>query len=75
MNDDVIFQKGTETYGEIEAVIAEGTHNRTVAATNMNATSSRAHTIVSIVFQQKAPNDAGQMMTKSSQIGKNISNC
>ena len=34
----------------------------------MNATSSRAHTIVSIMFQQKSPNEAGQMMTKSSQI-------
>ena len=34
----------------------------------MNETSSRAHTIVSIMFQQKSPNEAGQMMTKSSQI-------
>lgn len=34
----------------------------------MNETSSRAHTIVSIMFQQKSPNDAGQMMTKSSII-------
>ncbi len=29
------------TYKEIEAKIEEGTRNRTIAATNMNATSSR----------------------------------
>ena len=29
-----------------------GTANRTIAATNMNATSSRAHTIVCISFEQ-----------------------
>ena len=29
-----------------------GTNNRTVGATNMNATSSRAHTIVTIIFKQ-----------------------
>jgi hypothetical protein len=31
-----------------------GSTNRTIAVTNMNATSSRAHTIVSIIFQQKS---------------------
>ncbi len=31
----------------------QGTKNRTIAATNMNATSSRAHTIVAINFTQK----------------------
>jgi hypothetical protein len=29
-----------------------GTKNRTVAATQMNATSSRAHTIITIEFKQ-----------------------
>lgn len=29
-----------------------GTKNRTVAATQMNATSSRAHTVISIEFKQ-----------------------
>ena len=43
----------------------EGTRNRTVAATQMNATSSRAHTIVNINFTQKSINDAGQEMAKS----------
>ena len=46
----------------------EGTTNRTVAATNMNATSSRAHTIVGIHFVQKAKNQAGQEMAKTSIV-------
>jgi len=41
------------SYGEIEALIAEGTKARTIAATNMNKTSSRAHTVVTIYFKQK----------------------
>lgn len=39
-------------YTDIEHRIAEGTENRTIAATNMNATSSRAHTVVTISFDQ-----------------------
>ena len=35
-------------YEEISARMEEGTVNRTVASTNMNATSSRAHTIVGV---------------------------
>ena len=38
-------KKDVNSYPEIEGFIDEGTKNRTVAATNMNATSSRAHTI------------------------------
>lgn len=38
---------------EIEQKIEEGTTNRSIAATNMNETSSRAHTIVSIEIIQK----------------------
>ena len=38
-------KKDVNSYPEIERFIDEGTKNRTVAATNMNATSSRAHTI------------------------------
>ena len=41
------------SYDEISAKQEEGTLNRTVASTNMNATSSRAHTIVGITFVQK----------------------
>lgn len=55
-------------YPDIESRIEEGTRNRTVAATNMNATSSRAHTIVAISFSQKGANAAGQMMTKTSIV-------
>lgn len=56
------------SYADIEGRIAEGTVNRTVAATNMNATSSRAHTVVAINFAQKAKNEAGKSMTKTSII-------
>jgi hypothetical protein len=40
------------SYNDIEHRISEGTENRTIAATNMNATSSRAHTVVTIYFNQ-----------------------
>ncbi|XP_061187944.1 kinesin-like protein KIF28P [Saccostrea echinata] len=56
------------SYTDIENKISEGTRNRTVAATNMNATSSRAHTIVAITFVQKTPNETGQSMTRSSSV-------
>ena len=35
-------------YKEISERMEEGNVNRTIASTNMNATSSRAHTIVGI---------------------------
>lgn len=57
-----------KNYKDIEDRIAEGTKNRTIASTNMNATSSRAHTIVAVTFVQKAKNQEGQLMTKSSII-------
>eukprot|EP00003_Mantamonas_plastica_P001305 TRINITY_DN1093_c1_g2_i2.p1 TRINITY_DN1093_c1_g2~~TRINITY_DN1093_c1_g2_i2.p1 ORF type:complete len:570 (-),score=202.76 TRINITY_DN1093_c1_g2_i2:56-1765(-) len=41
------------SYDEINSWIENGTENRTVAATKMNATSSRAHTVVAIMFTQK----------------------
>ena len=34
--------------------------NRTIGSTNMNATSSRAHTVTQLVFKQKFFNDAGK---------------
>lgn len=37
-----------ENYEQIQKVMDMGTKNRTIAATQMNATSSRAHTIISI---------------------------
>ncbi len=56
------------SYEGIVKLTDEGTANRTIAATNMNATSSRAHTIVTVTLLQKYKNDAGQEMTKSSMI-------
>ena len=38
-------------YDEISARMEEGNVNRTIASTNMNATSSRAHTIVGIKYR------------------------
>ncbi|XP_033111082.1 kinesin-like protein KIF28P [Anneissia japonica] len=57
-----------KSYEDINGRINEGTRNRTIASTKMNATSSRAHTIVSITFAQKGLNDAGKNMTKTSII-------
>jgi hypothetical protein len=39
------------SYKQISAKMEEGNVNRTIASTNMNATSSRAHTIVGISKQ------------------------
>eukprot|EP00794_Sanderia_malayensis_P003504 gene3504-4004_t len=56
------------SYKDIDAHIEAGTKSRTVASTNMNATSSRAHTIVAINFSQKGDNAAGQSTTMTSII-------
>lgn len=40
------------SYAEIEAQIEIGKKNRSIGSTNMNATSSRAHTILTIYFKQ-----------------------
>jgi len=44
-----------------------GTKNRTIAATQMNATSSRAHTVITIEFKQKITKD-GVKVEKISMI-------
>lgn len=54
-------------YEEITAKMEEGTINRTVASTNMNATSSRAHTIVGIHFIQKSK-ASGKEMAKGAVV-------
>ncbi|XP_012936827.1 kinesin-like protein KIF28P [Aplysia californica] len=54
------------SYAEIVKRMDQGTSNRTVASTNMNATSSRAHTLVTIVFDQIIRNNAGQETKKTS---------
>ncbi len=48
------------SYAAISQKMEEGTTNRTIASTNMNATSSRAHTIVTIAFVQKKKNAANE---------------
>lgn len=54
------------SYPEIERRIDEGTNNRTVAATQMNATSSRAHTVVTITFNQVKTVDGAVSKKESS---------
>lgn len=56
------------SYEAIESKMAEGTQNRTVAATKMNATSSRAHTIVAITLVKKYDNAAGAKTTKKAVV-------
>eukprot|EP00283_Hemiselmis_rufescens_P005402 CAMPEP_0173429138 /NCGR_PEP_ID=MMETSP1357-20121228/7926_1 /TAXON_ID=77926 /ORGANISM="Hemiselmis rufescens, Strain PCC563" /LENGTH=1106 /DNA_ID=CAMNT_0014393271 /DNA_START=100 /DNA_END=3420 /DNA_ORIENTATION=- len=47
------------SYKEIDERIETATKNRTVAATQMNATSSRAHTVVTIAYTQLELNAKG----------------
>ncbi|PFH37453.1 putative Chromosome-associated kinesin KLP1 [Besnoitia besnoiti] len=47
-----------DTYDAIQAKLDEGTSNRTVGATLMNATSSRAHTVLQIVYNQVTLDEA-----------------
>ena len=56
------------SYNDITKLMDEGTANRTIGATNMNATSSRAHTIVTVSVVQKYKNTAGKEMAKSSLV-------
>ena len=57
------------SYDEIDQRMKQGTNNRTVAATNMNESSSRAHTVVTITFDQFYKDAAaGDEMKKSSVI-------
>ncbi len=55
-------------YKEIEKLIDEGTNNRTIASTNMNSSSSRAHTVVTITFDQVSNNNSEKETIKSSII-------
>ncbi|CAF4431541.1 unnamed protein product [Rotaria socialis] len=41
-----------DNYEDVERLLSEGIQNRTIASTNMNRTSSRAHTIVTIHLDQ-----------------------
>jgi hypothetical protein len=56
-------------YATIETLMEAGTKARTVAATNMNATSSRAHTIFQLTLTQtKVDAAAGKATDKTSMI-------
>jgi hypothetical protein len=57
-----------------------GTQSRTVASTNMNATSSRAHTVVTIIFDQIIKSDNGETKKSSTMnlvdlAGKLLQQC
>mmetsp|Transcript_47391 Transcript_47391/g.122601 ORF Transcript_47391/g.122601 Transcript_47391/m.122601 type:complete len:1100 (-) Transcript_47391:1232-4531(-) len=57
------------SYKEVEHQMEQGTLNRTVASTQMNATSSRAHTVFTVQFHQiKRDESTGKDMEKSSKI-------
>nr|XP_039259783.1 kinesin-like protein KIF28P isoform X1 [Styela clava] len=55
-------------YKAIERLMEQGTINRTTASTNMNATSSRSHMVITIKFKQVFNNDRGESTTKTSEI-------
>jgi len=49
---DNVNKRPVDSYPAIERVVDEGTENRSVGSTLMNATSSRAHTVITIEFKQ-----------------------
>jgi len=49
-------------YADVQRRMDEGTENRTVASTKMNATSSRAHTVFTIRFTSMEKNEKGEMV-------------
>ncbi|XP_045187417.2 kinesin-like protein KIF28 isoform X2 [Mercenaria mercenaria] len=61
-------QVPVRSYSEIEKLMESGTFNRTTASTNMNATSSRSHMVITIRFEQVIQGDSGQSNTRSSDI-------
>ena len=57
-----VFVKGlsevaVESEAELHAMLDKGLHNRTVAATNMNAESSRSHSIFTIILEMSCRDD------------------
>ena len=52
------------SYEEISDILDKGNSNRTVAATQMNATSSRAHTVLTISFTQIIYDDNGRPLNR-----------
>mmetsp|Transcript_86459 Transcript_86459/g.241963 ORF Transcript_86459/g.241963 Transcript_86459/m.241963 type:complete len:1156 (+) Transcript_86459:114-3581(+) len=64
---DGVSKRAVASYKAIEAVVDEGTNNRSLGSTLMNATSSRAHTVLVIEFKQLSV-AAGQTGCKVSLI-------
>ena len=56
-----------DSYEAIEEKMEEGQKNRSIGSTQMNATSSRAHTVITIEFKQIS-NENGRLMEKISTI-------
>ncbi|EGC38876.1 hypothetical protein DICPUDRAFT_93725 [Dictyostelium purpureum] len=58
-----------KSFAEIDMLMDEGTKARTVASTNMNATSSRSHAVFTIVFtQSKIDRSRGTAIDRVSKI-------
>lgn len=57
-----------DSYEMIERKMDEGYNNRSIGATKMNQTSSRAHTIITIEFKQVQIEDDGRRTEKFSVI-------
>jgi len=64
---DGVTKRPVDSYHAIEKTVDEATENRTLGATQMNATSSRAHTVLTIEFKQ-VEIVAGKDTTKLSMI-------
>jgi len=64
---DGVSKRPIVDYTSIEKCIDEGTEHRTIGSTNMNASSSRAHTVMTIEFKQ-VELVAGKEQTKVSMI-------
>ena len=55
-------------YDAIETLIEQGNKHKSIAATSMNAVSSRAHTIVELCFKHTYKNETGSVMQRESII-------
>jgi len=62
-------QVPVRSYAGIEQLMESGTINRTTASTNMNATSSRSHMVITIRFEQvRAGQTEGRMSCKVTKL-------
>lgn len=60
-----------KTFAEIEGLMDEGSKARTVASTNMNATSSRSHAVFTIEFTHaKVTRTEGEIVGTSERVSK-----